>query len=31
MTTRKHHPGEHRVEAMINGHVTDLGTFLLAR
>jgi 3-methyladenine DNA glycosylase AlkC len=31
MTTRKHHPGEHRVEAMINGHVTDLGGFQLSK
>ncbi len=27
MTTRKHYPGTHRVEALVNGHPTDLGSF----
>lgn len=31
MTTRKHHLGTHRVEAMINGQVTPLGAFELSR
>ena len=30
MTTRKHYPGVHRVEAVINGRLTALGEFLLA-
>ena len=30
MTTRKHHAGVHRVEAMINGQVTPLGEFNLS-
>ena len=29
MTTRKHYPGRHRVQAQINGRVFDLGTFVL--
>ncbi len=29
MTTRKHHPGAHRVEAMLNGQVVTLGKFEL--
>jgi 3-methyladenine DNA glycosylase AlkC len=31
LTTRRHHPGTHRVEAMLNGHVVPLGRFELAR
>ena len=31
MTTRKHHPGAHRVEAVINGQVSILGEFHLSR
>jgi 3-methyladenine DNA glycosylase AlkC len=27
MTTRKHYPGTHRVEALVNGRATDLGSF----
>jgi hypothetical protein len=27
MTTRKHYPGMHRVEALVNGRATDLGSF----
>ncbi len=27
MTTRKHYPGEHRVEALVNGRVLPLGSF----
>ncbi len=30
LTTRKHYPGVHRVEAVINGRLTALGEFLLA-
>jgi 3-methyladenine DNA glycosylase AlkC len=30
MTTRKHHPGVHRVEALLNGHTVALGNFRLA-
>jgi 3-methyladenine DNA glycosylase AlkC len=29
MTTRKHHPGRHRVEALVNGHALPLGAFEL--
>ena len=29
MTTRKHYPGTHRVEALINGRVEPLGSFAL--
>jgi 3-methyladenine DNA glycosylase AlkC len=29
MTTRKHYPGRHRVQAQLNGRVFDLGTFVL--
>jgi hypothetical protein len=28
-TTRTHHPGEHRVEAVIKGAVTALGSFYI--
>ena len=31
MTTRKHYPGEHRVQAQLNGHAYDLGAFRLSR
>jgi 3-methyladenine DNA glycosylase AlkC len=31
MTTRKHYPGEHRIDAVINGAVTPLGSFKLSR
>ncbi len=31
MTTRKHYPGEHRVQAQLNGRLHDLGTFRLLR
>ena len=31
MTTRKHHAGTHRVEAMLNGHAVKLGRFELAK
>ncbi|HEX8536174.1 MAG TPA: DNA alkylation repair protein, partial [Cystobacter sp.] len=27
MTTRKHYAGTHRVEALVNGRATDLGSF----
>ncbi|WP_418315274.1 DNA alkylation repair protein [Piscinibacter sakaiensis] len=30
-TTRRHHPGEHRVELLLNGKVLPLGSFLLKR
>ena len=30
MTTRKHHPGTHRVEAILNGQAIALGNFQLA-
>ncbi len=29
LTTRKHYPGEHRVEALVNGSVLPLGGFVL--
>jgi hypothetical protein len=29
MTTRKHYPGEHRVQAQLNGRLHDLGAFRL--
>jgi 3-methyladenine DNA glycosylase AlkC len=29
MTTRKHHPGEHRVEVLLNGQASALGAFEL--
>jgi 3-methyladenine DNA glycosylase AlkC len=29
LTTRKHYPGEHRVEALVNGTVLPLGSFVL--
>jgi hypothetical protein len=29
MTTRKHYPGTHQVEAVINGQVSSLGSFRL--
>ena len=31
LTTRKHYPGRHRVEALINGKATPLGAFELLR
>lgn len=31
LTTRKHHPGVHRVEALLNGRRQPLGRFLLKR
>jgi 3-methyladenine DNA glycosylase AlkC len=31
MTTRKHHPGQHRVEALVNGQPLPLGEFTLMR
>ena len=31
MTTRKHYPGEHRVQAQLNGRMHDLGAFRLLR
>jgi 3-methyladenine DNA glycosylase AlkC len=31
MTTRRHHPGRHRVEALVNGHALPLGAFDLVR
>ncbi len=32
MTTRKHYPGRHRVDILLNGRAKPLGTFeLLAR
>ncbi|TKB67155.1 MAG: DNA alkylation repair protein [Nitrospira sp.] len=31
MTTRKHYPGKHAVDIQLNGRVTPLGTFELAR
>jgi 3-methyladenine DNA glycosylase AlkC len=31
MTTRKHHPGEHVVEAIVNGHAHPVGSFELRR
>jgi len=31
MTTRKHYPGEHRVQAQLNGRLHDLGAFRLLR
>lgn len=30
LSTRRHYPGEHRVEALVNGSAYPLGTFLLA-
>jgi hypothetical protein len=30
MTTRKHYAGTHRVEALVNGRATDLGSFTVA-
>ena len=30
MTTRRHHPGRHAVDALVNGRAVPLGTFLLA-
>jgi 3-methyladenine DNA glycosylase AlkC len=30
LTTRKHHPGRHRVEVLLNGRAVALGEFLLA-
>ncbi|MBL8513801.1 MAG: DNA alkylation repair protein [Betaproteobacteria bacterium] len=29
LTTRKHHPGKHAVDALINGHAVPLGAFTL--
>jgi uncharacterized protein (DUF58 family) len=29
-TTRKHHPGEHRVQVLLNGASTEVGTILVA-
>jgi hypothetical protein len=29
MTTRKHYPGKHRVDVVINGHIMPLGEFQL--
>ena len=31
MTTRKHHPGEHRVDVLVNGQALPLGSFQLLR
>ena len=31
LTTRKHHPGRHRVEVLLNGRAVALGEFLLIR
>lgn len=31
LTTRKHHPGRHRVEVLLNGRAVALGEFLLTR
>jgi hypothetical protein len=31
LTTRKHYPGVHRVEAMLNGRRVALGNFTLTR
>jgi hypothetical protein len=31
LTTRKHYPGEHRVEALLNGRRLPLGSFKLRR
>ena len=31
MTTRKHHPGYHRVDALVNGREFALGGFALRR
>lgn len=31
LTTRKHHPGRHRVEVLLNGRAVALGGFLLTR
>jgi len=31
LTTRKHHPGRHRVEVLLNGRAVALGEFLLSR
>ena len=30
LTTRRHHPGTHRVEAMLNGNTVLIGCFMLA-
>ena len=30
MTTRRHYPGEHRVQAQLNGQARDLGAFVLS-
>ncbi len=30
LTTRKHYPGEHRVEAVVNGRAMGLGKFVLS-
>lgn len=29
LTTRRHHPGVHRIELLVNGRIFDLGTFAL--
>ena len=31
LTTRRHHPGEHRLELLVNGERLPLGTFVLRR
>ena len=31
MTTRTHHPGTHRVEALVNGAAFEVGTFEVTR
>ncbi|MBX3664471.1 MAG: DNA alkylation repair protein [Burkholderiales bacterium] len=31
LTTRRHHPGRHRVEVLLNGRAVPLGEFLLSR
>ncbi len=31
MTTRRHHPGVHRIDALVNGRVVALGAFNLSR
>ena len=29
MTTRRHYPGEHEVDAVVNGRIDKLGSFVL--
>lgn len=31
MTTRKHYPGDHKIDVLINGHIVQLGSFSLVK